>query len=702
MSLSIHRSRGMPRKGLVVLVPCLAAAILGAVPAAAAGADDAGITTGPGLYTIGPGQQTGSYDTARGFFTGTGGVEVCSLVDLPPLQGVTYKVRLVQWGIGTTSPAGDAVDPDLWGFRIRGVNDGLPGALIGDLRYTSSLTPSAFPNPTWATQELDDASGTLDTDQDFYVCGGSWTAGIHFGLRLKADSEVVTSQDDGQTWQKEVGYSWDWNLTAQVDLAPSVSGSYYSTAVADIGGVNSQFESRYDLKYVSPSFGGFTLGATYTPRQDRGGAPFEATPQSFDSGRQYRWSPGLDGFVGTGIFTVQGVGAQVIRSTRATAASSGGPLMIESVITSTLTDGRVFGQWFPAFTDADAIAAGGRAHFHTTHDPTRYRVNFGVMALADGTTVSVTPVDPIDTPRASAHTVTLNRGESFQINDVHGFFSLGSLANFMIELAVQSGSALAVGSVLDGTALNPGTSDPTTVLAAAPSDRITLLEVGPIQGINEFSGSAMITNHSSTTAQVTAEFYARGAPGIAASASFTVPSGDTLGLDDVVGDLLGLANTVGTLVLRTTNGTQISAIGREFAVFRDTQGVVTGTAGQLMPGLTPDDLLTSGSTYEFLGITQRQDQTGIERAHLSVFRPGPGDATVTLTLLNQDGSAEGTIQRTVRAGELLRLNNIADQVNSSQNGGLKSLMLTTTGNVHALVFTVNTTGDPVTRPAFVR
>lgn len=696
------RRAARPAHSRVLAVAAGALVALVAASAAAGGPGDAVALTGPGEYVIGTGQGSGPYDTARGFFTGTGGVEVCTFVDIPSLQGLRYRVSLRSWSAGVTSPAGDPVDPSLWGLRLRSVENGLPAGLLYDLRYGLGLTPTGFPDATWATQELEDVSGTLETDQDVFACYGTWTSGIHFGLRFDPGSEVVTSGDDGQSWTVEPGFKMDWQIGVEVAFADSPSTTYYSTAVADVGGVNSQFESEYNVRYVSPSFAGFQLGATYTPREDRAGSPFQETTAAFGAGGQHRWKPSIEGFVGSAILELEETDDLEPQLAAVQTVRGGSPLMIESVITSTLSDGRVFGQWFPAFTDSDAVGAGERALFHTTHDPSRYRVNLGVMALADGTTVAVTPVDPIDTARAAAHTVTLNRGENLQINDVHAFFGLGGLPDFMLELEVLAGSALGVGSVLDGTALNPGTSDPTTVLAAAPSDRVTLLEVGPVQGIDEFTGSAMVANHSPTAAQVTAEFFPRGTPGVAASASFAIAAGDVVGYEDVVGDLLGLADTVGTLVLRTTNGTEISALAREYAVFRDGQGTVTGTAGQLMPGLTDDDLLEPGTTYEFLGLVQRQDRSGTERAHLSVFNPGTSDVTVTLVLLSDQGSEEGSVQRTVRAGELLRVNSVPDQVNPTQDGGLKSLVLTTTGPVHALVFGVNTTGDPVTRPPFAR
>jgi len=684
-------------RSAMVTVAGVLCTILLAAPAAAGGSGT--------LITLGTGERSGPYDNAIGFFSAQGSAEVCTLIDASVFEGFKTRFRIASWGMGVTSPGGNPVTAaDHWGVRIRTLDNGHPGAVLGEYLYGQALTPGAYPNPTWASLDLPGDVAKIDPGGSFYGCFGSWTMGIHLGLRTDPGKVVTVSQDDGVSWQSLQNVSLDWNLTLKLH-APITVRTSYSPAVADIAGVNSTFKSEYNLRYVSPDFTGFKIGATYTPRLDQSNDTPSEDEQTFDSKRQIYWSPslGYSPYIGSAIWKVEGTGGLSSSLAHAQAVRRGDPLMMEGVITSTLADGRVFGQWFPTFTRRDDVDAGETALFHTTHDPTRYRVNFLVMALEDGTTVSVTPVAPIGSPRATAHTVTLNQGQNFQINDVNSFFGLGDLGDYMIELAVESGDAIGVGSVLDGTATNPGTSDPTTVLAAVPSTSVTLLEVGPVQGFNEFSGSAMVANHSTTTAQVTADFYARGTPGIAASSSFSIPARGIMGYDDVVGDLLGLSNTVGTLVLHTTNDTMISAIGREFAVYRDGQGHVNGTAGQLMPGLTADDLLQPGSTYEFLGVVQHQEQDGLRRTHVALFNPGDATVHATLGLLDDHADADGSLMmQTLRPGELVQLNNVADQINPSQDGGLKSLVVTTDGEIYALVFSVNPTGDPVTRPPFRR
>ncbi len=392
------------------------------------------------------------------------------------------------------------------------------------------------------------------------------------------------------------------------------------------------------------------------------------------------------------------------QSADATIASPPAPngLMMENIISAQLADGREFGQIMPSFTDADALPAGSSALFPTTQDGSRYRVNAGVMAVEDDTVVIWTPVGPIGTSLAAGEEIHLAMGQATQINDVATRFALGNRSNFMLQMTVTRGAALGYVSVLDGKGSYGGTSDPTTVLPVTPASRVTLLEVGAVSGVNQFSGSAIIANHSARAAQVRADFYARGSVGVTATNNFTLAAGEIRGYGDVVGDLVGQSNVVGTLVLTATNGTLISAIGREFAVYTDSHGAVTGTAGQLMPGLTDDDILSAGGSYDIIGLIERQTANGPERSHLGAFNPGSADETLTAALFSATNAAEGSITRTVHPGELLRINNIVSAIDPGQDGTVKRLRLTVSGPMFVLGYRVNATGDPVTLQPFRR
>ena len=371
---------------------------------------------------------------------------------------------------------------------------------------------------------------------------------------------------------------------------------------------------------------------------------------------------------------------------------------VQSTITATLPDGRQFGQLLNGRPLADAQPAGTAAILFTSHDPSRYRINVGVTAAEDDTVVRLTPLDAEGTALAAAHDLNLPVvGANTQINDVFAFFGLADTPDAAIEVEVISGSAFSYSSAVDGRSPSLGTSDPTTQLPARQgAERVTLLEVGRIQGINEFSGSAMVHNHSSITAFVQARFTPRGQTFPAATVSLTLAPHQTLGWDDVVGELLGRSGEIGTLTLTTTNGAKISALAREFAIFRDSHNQIVGTAGQLMPGLTDADLLQPGRTYHYLGLVE----DGGERSHFAAYNPGPGSVTLSIASFAADGTARGNLQRSIRSGELLRVNSILLALDGGHDGGERRLELTVSGPVHVLAYRVNATGDPVTLQPF--
>ena len=370
---------------------------------------------------------------------------------------------------------------------------------------------------------------------------------------------------------------------------------------------------------------------------------------------------------------------------------------VQAIITATLPDGRRFGQLLRGQPIGSAQPAGTTALLFTTHDPARYRVNVGVAAAADGTVVRLTPLGANGAALAAGHDVTLSElGANTQINDVFAFFGLGDTPDAVIEVEVVSGSAFSYASVLDGHGAVAGTSDPTTQLPVrAGATSVTLLELGHIQGVNEFSGSAAVHNHASGPTVVQAAFTPRGATAPAATTSFSLAPHETRGWDNVIGELFGIDDDVGTLVL-TTSGAPISAIGREFAVYRDAAGTVNGTAGQLMPGLTTADLIQPGVEAHFLGLREGAG----ERSHLAIYNPGPGTATVTVVSLDAGGVSHGSRQLNVRSRELVRVNNLLSGIDPTHDGGERRIVVTTTARVHVLAYRVNATGDPVTLQPF--
>jgi hypothetical protein len=503
---------------------------------------------------------------------------------------------------------------------------------------------------------------------------------------------IVTWESNGGPGNDNDGYSIQGRLFRVFSQA---SRAVAIPAVARVQGSGAFFTSRVDLYHAGS--GNRNVAVTYTPRSDLGGGTRTASvPLPGDT--QLGVTDPLAAWLGfSGGDTA--VGSLLLNLNDASGQPSSDTLLAQSVVFARKADGSEFGQFFPAMRDEDALVAGQIGYLASTVNAQVYRVNVGLMGLADGTRVKVTPQDRIGAPLAAGQTFDLNRGDNRQLNNIFNVFQLTPRDNIVIAVEVSSGMALAYGSILDGNLVYTGTSDPTTILpVTGGAPQVTLLELGPIRGLNEFSGSASVTNFSPGQAVVRADFFARGTPGVRATTTFTIPGGGTVGYEDIIGGLFGLQG-VGTLRLTAENGTLISASGREFAIYRDTQGKVNGTAGQAIPGMLPAERLEAGATYVLLGLREVDNPGGRERSHLAAFNPGATPVTLTAEVFNgATGVSEGTTQLTVRGGELIQTNSIIQVVNPGQNGQAKWLEVQATGPLYVRAFRVNKDGDPITIP----
>jgi hypothetical protein len=462
-------------------------------------------------------------------------------------------------------------------------------------------------------------------------------------------------------------------------------------AVAHVRGRGAFFTSTVYLMNAGET--DLDLAMTFTPRIDMAGASMTV---NYTIGRGVMEK--IDDPLGT-LFGFsedeKAVGSLLVEVVK----GSSEDLLIQTFVEAEADSGEGYGSYFPAIRTVDALGVHEVGYLTTTENPAVYRVNVGVMALADATEVKITPVTRMRESLADAVTFDLNSGDNTQINNIHGFFGIGPVADVMVEIAVQSGRAVAYATVLDGKGSYSGTSDPTTVLPIVHgSEKVTLLEIGSIQGIDEFSGSATIVNHSGWEAELRADFFERGTPGVTGSQILTIRPGEALGYGDFVGEVFGILSTVGTVVLNSLNGALISATGREFAIQRDQSGEqIIGTAGTQLPGLNDADLLAPGGIWHVFGMRQMMAGAERERSHLAVFNPGLEGARITVSLFNgSDGVAEGSRSWIVQGQEMIHINSVMKKINSGVDGKEKRIQISVDRSMYLHVFRVNTWGDSVT------
>ncbi len=482
---------------------------------------------------------------------------------------------------------------------------------------------------------------------------------------------------------------WDVFIAQGPATGPHVS----IPAVARAGGAGAFFFSR--IEAFNSSDRPLTAEVVFSARADIALAP-ATTTLTLQPGEMVSVDDPLHAWFG--IQSTGAVGSLMFNVTDGRAEA----LEVQSVVLARNDDGSEVGQYFPAASGG--LNAGETAYLSTTADPWRTRVNFGAMALVDGTRLEVRPVGPIGTPRAPARTMVLDRGVSSQLNDVFGagIFDLGFATDVLLEVSVTAGSAVVYASVLDGRSDRPGTNDPTTIQPVRHgSDRVTLLEIGSVQGVNEFAGSAVISNLSPQPVTVRADLYLRGQPGLAQTTEITLAGGETAGYGDIVFHLFTRSD-VGAVVFTAKDGGRIAVTGREYSIERDADSQVVGTAGQLIPGMTDEQLLRPHRRYHLLGLRQRQTDAGLERSHVAAFNPGDQTVLVQLEMFDgATGTRDGATTLTVRGGELVQANNIIEQITAQHGGGSKRLAVTVSGEVFVKAFRVNGNGDPVTIDAVV-
>lgn len=610
------------------------------------------------------------------------------------------------------------------------VDSDAPLTVAGDIALTGSpglqatATVSLYSGSPVTADAIASVAAALQEDMGL---PGSYT--VHFSLSNILRLEILhddlwitvvpsTSEVGTEVFHGSYPFAFfndilrEWSVAGTADIDFHVAFSYSSSSASDAqiipqaGTGPGAGSSHWDTELCGFNTGGAPLDISFLffPRQQP--EAVELPGRVLRPAEHWRTTLGAGGTLSNAFGSLafrspaqaQGADTEQVQALR---SSLGADLAAQAEIYATLPDGRRFGQFFRAEPASAAQPAGTTAVLLTTHDPSHFRVNVGIAAAADGTVVRLTPLSAAGSALAASHDVSLPvLGANTQINEVAAFFGLPDTPDLVIEVEVISGAAFSYASVVDGHGPYVGTSDPTTQLPVRTgSNSVTLLELGSVHGGNEFSGSAMLHNHDGRSASVRASFTPRGATTPAATTNLSLPAGSTVGWDDVVGELFGRSEEVGTLVFTATNGAHISALGREFAVYRDGQGQVTGTAGQLMPGLTETDLLQPGATAHFLGMREGNG----ERSHVSVYNPGPGTAAVTVASYSvEDASGVANRQYSVRAGELLRINNTLSSLDPGHAGQERRVTVTTTARVHTLAYRVNANGDPVTLRPFIR
>lgn len=182
----------------------------------------------------------------------------------------------------------------------------------------------------------------------------------------------------------------------------------------------------------------------------------------------------------------------------------------------------------------------------------------------------------------------------------------------MLRQILTAAALLAVFTVTDAPAVN--LADTTVVIPI----------IGRFPGANntQWRTDVFVSNHSTVTKTVTAQFYVSG--GSLMERSFTLAPFNDVELRDIVLNQFGLPNAAGLLILTTTGGSSFDARARIYNA-----GNPAGEFGQGVPGIGMINLRRQAFMYGLSG-------TGGNRLNVGVANPS--NKTITVTYLMRTGS----------------------------------------------------------------
>ena len=189
------------------------------------------------------------------------------------------------------------------------------------------------------------------------------------------------------------------------------------------------FTSRVDL--FQTSGGAKELLVTFTPRADQGGSP-SPTAVPLPAGTQLEVTDPLAAWFGFG-GDASTVGSLPAHRRRGRAGRGDDPPRPERGVRARRRRPRVRPGLPGAARDRRAGGRSGGLSERTVNAQV-YRVNVGVMALVDGTAVTVTPQDPIGTPLAAGQSFTLDSGDNRQLNNIFNGLRPGPAGQHLVAV----------------------------------------------------------------------------------------------------------------------------------------------------------------------------------------------------------------------------------------------------------------------------
>jgi hypothetical protein len=351
------------------------------------------------------------------------------------------------------------------------------------------------------------------------------------------------------------------------------------------------------------------------------------------------------------------------------------------------TGNGTFGQSISASPAGSVFSEGQVAAVIGLEENARARSNLGIVNVSDHEIEVRAEYFESGGDSLGTSSYTIPAQGSIQRTRVLRDVTSGGIDAAWARLRTDSGSFMAYVSTVDAK-----TGDPVYRSAEAPSS--DALD-GVLQGMAKVSGAAgtnwksslVLVNTSEAQRSVTFGRLIRGqANPSPREETVTLEPHEIRVIDDVLGDIFGMASGAATLTVHTTGSVLLS--GRTF------NQTDTGTYGQTVSVQPRTDAAMLGSRAVFVGVVQN----AAFRSNLGLTNFLGSTAWVALDLHNSAGRRVGTRQSVkLRPGETVQIDRVVEVFGISTIEGATLVVTPTSGSsVDAFVSTIDSrTGDPV-------
>jgi uncharacterized repeat protein (TIGR01451 family) len=471
-------------------------------------------------------------------------------------------------------------------------------------------------------------------------------------------------------------------------------------AVAHANGINSHFQS--DVRVTNSSAQLLQYQVTFTPSGSAGISTGRQTTFAIEPGRTIALDDVLRSWFGTGGESVTGSLevrplTQTTTSTSSVVSSGLSNLVtFASSRTFNVTSNGTFGQYIPAIPFANFIGSAGAPilSLQQIAQSDRHRTNLGIVEGSGNAASLLVKVFGNDGQKLTEFPVNLAGGEHTQLNAFLTAHGIGTLADGRVEISVTGGDGkiTAYASVLDNDTNDPLLVTPVALNAAGNTKWVVPGIADLNNGIANWQTDMRLFNAGTTDVEAELTFHSLngGAP---QTATVMIPAGQVRQFDKALFSIFGKANDGGAVHIAT------SAASRLVATARTYNQTSTGTYGQFISGVTPNEATGVGSRP--LQILQVEESNRF-RSNIGLAEVTGKPVTLEVSVVPPDAKITVVTEVQLQANEFRQLNSLLRSVGlaDTYNARVSVRAIEGDGRVTAYASVIDMlTNDPTYVPA---